>query len=95
MPARLSARTDEEWLQGDEVALAKRVRDAAGDADRRWVRLDQLGRKRINRVAVAAASAVGAASAAIAASVTMTAPKRRVATADCAVMNRFTTPCPA
>jgi hypothetical protein len=57
MPARLSARTDEEWLQGDEVALAKPVRDAAGDADRRWVRFDQLGRKRIHRVAVAAASA--------------------------------------
>jgi hypothetical protein len=48
MPARLSARTDEEWHQGDEVALAKPVRDAAGDADRRWVRLDQLGRKRIH-----------------------------------------------
>jgi|HubBroStandDraft_2_1064218.scaffolds.fasta_scaffold3564323_1 hypothetical protein len=57
MPARLSARTDEEWLQGDEVALAKPVRDAAGEADRRLVRLDQLGRKRIHRVAVAAASA--------------------------------------
>jgi hypothetical protein len=43
------------------------------------------------RAGLAAASAVSAASAAIAASVTMAGtPQRRVATVDCAVMNRFT-----
>jgi hypothetical protein len=43
------------------------------------------------RACLAAASAVSAASAAIAASVTMAGtPKHRVATVDCAVMNRFT-----
>jgi len=48
------------------------------------------------RACLAAASAVSAASAAIAASVTMAGtPQRRVATMDCAVMTRFTMPCPA
>jgi hypothetical protein len=43
------------------------------------------------RACLAAASAVSAANAAIAASVTMAGPPhRRVATVDCAVMNRFT-----
>ena len=48
-----SAASLEERLQRNEVALAKPVRNAAGDADCRRVRLDQLGRKRIDRVAVA------------------------------------------
>src|SRR6267142_484570 len=43
------------------------------------------------RSCLAAASAVSAASAAIAASVTMAGlPQRRISTADCAIMNRFT-----
>src|ERR1700724_996946 len=43
------------------------------------------------RVCLAAASAVSAVSAAIAASVTMAGgPQRRIATVDCAVVNRFT-----
>ena len=47
------------------------------------------------RACFGAASAVGAVSAAIAASVTMAAgPQRRIATVDCAVVNRFTMPCP-
>jgi hypothetical protein len=44
---------------------------------------------------LAAASAVSAVSAAIAASVTMAeGPQRRIAPVDCAVVNRFTMPCP-
>ena len=44
---------------------------------------------------LAAASAVSAARAAIAANVTRAGdPHRRVATVDCAVVNRFTMPCP-
>ena len=47
------------------------------------------------RACFGAASAVSAVSAAIAASVTMAAgPQRRIATVDCAVVNRFTMPCP-
>src|SRR5476651_2707320 len=47
------------------------------------------------RGCLASASAVSAVSAAIAASVTMAAgPQRRIATVDCAVVNRFTMPCP-
>jgi hypothetical protein len=47
------------------------------------------------RTCLAAASAVSAISAAIAASVTMGGnPQRRIATVDCAVVNRFTMPCP-
>jgi hypothetical protein len=47
------------------------------------------------RACLAAASAVSAASSAIAASVTMAGPlQRRIATVECAVMNRFTMPCP-
>jgi len=47
----------EERLERDEVTLTKPVRDAAGDADRCRVRLDQLRRKRIDRVAVATPAA--------------------------------------
>src|SRR6478736_4285451 len=47
------------------------------------------------RASLAAASTVSAASAAIAASVTMAGPpQRRISTVDCAVINRFTMPCP-
>src|ERR1035437_1849403 len=47
------------------------------------------------RACLAAASGLNAVSAAIAASVTMAAgPQRRIATMDCAVVNRFTMPCP-
>jgi hypothetical protein len=47
------------------------------------------------RACLAAASAVNGATAAVAASVTMAGPtQRRVATVDCAVMDRFTMPCP-
>jgi hypothetical protein len=47
------------------------------------------------RACLAAAPAVSAVSAAIAASVTMAGdPQRRIATVDCAVVNRFTIPCP-
>jgi hypothetical protein len=48
------------------------------------------------RGSLAAASAASAVSTAIAASVTMAAgPQRRIATVDCAVVNRFTMPCHA
>jgi hypothetical protein len=47
------------------------------------------------RACLAAASAVSAVRAAIAASVTMTGdPQCRIAPVDCAVLNRFTMPCP-
>jgi hypothetical protein len=47
------------------------------------------------RACLAAASAVSAVSAAIAASVTMAGgPQRRIAAVDCAIVNRFTMPCP-
>jgi hypothetical protein len=47
------------------------------------------------RGSLAAAPAVSAVSAAIAASVTIAAgPQRRIASVDCAVVNRFTMPCP-
>src|SRR5882757_9905087 len=47
------------------------------------------------RACFAAAASVGTVSAAIAASATMTGdPHRRIAAVDCAVVNRFTIPCP-
>ena len=47
------------------------------------------------RACLAAASAVSGASAAVAVSITMAGtPQCRVATVDCAVINRFTLPCP-
>src|SRR5664280_1369074 len=47
------------------------------------------------RACLAAASGLNAVSTAIAASVTMAGgPQRRIATVDCAVVNRFTMPCP-
>ena len=50
---------------------------------------------RAGRACLAAASAVSAVSAAIAASITMAGrPQRRIATVDCAVVNRFTMPFP-
>jgi hypothetical protein len=47
------------------------------------------------RACLAAASAVSAVSAAIAANVTTAGgPQRRIAAVDCAIVNRFTMPCP-
>jgi hypothetical protein len=49
----------------------------------------------VRRACLAAASAFGAVSAAIAASITMTVfPQRRIATADCAKVNRSAIPFP-